>query len=138
MLLSPRAGSLSPLGALSAILTLAYPFLIAQFTNYLRVPVPHLGSWRSFPWVPVFLASVPPWKISSISATLYNKISTNKNPSVKKYTYIYYTYLHNYMNHIVFLMMISAIKKKKENGKSVRYIKVQTSNSSQTSLKKEF
>lgn len=34
------------------------------------------------------------------------------------------------MNYIVFLMMISAIKKKKENGKSVRYIKVQTSNSS--------
>lgn len=92
VLLSPRAGSLSPVGALSAILTLAYPFLIAQFTNYLRVPVPHLGSWWSFPWVPAFLASVPPWKISSISAILYNKISTNKNPSVKKYIYILYIF----------------------------------------------
>lgn len=43
----------------------------------------NLGPWLSFPWVPpVFLAPVPPWTVGSTSATLYSKISTNKNPSV--------------------------------------------------------
>lgn len=40
------------------------------------------GPWPSFPWVPVFLAPVQPWTVGSTSATLYSKISTNKNPSV--------------------------------------------------------